>query len=260
MEQSRLERFIEPPFIIERGESPELLVIGFAGFGGWLSVHPFHFFALSSLVKYSRIMLRDPSKTCYLDGIPAVAEGYRALLNLLREAIDHLAPGKVMALGTSGGGTAALLFGHALKVDYVHAFAPFTYADDANLKRYQDREMLARHRRVVARLHSLPAEVQELLDVQKVLANHNGKTRYFVHYCEDRNLDVIRARHISNCPGVSLLAYPCEIHQVAESLARKRLLDVVLNLDNQERLPQLIAEMRAKRSGPLEARKKESNS
>ena len=259
MERSRLERFIEPPFVIERGESPDLLVIGFAGFGGWLSMHPFHFFALSSLVKYSRIMLRDPSKTCYLDGIPGVAEGYRALLELLRDAIDHLAPGKVMALGTSGGGTAALLFGHALKVDYVHAFSPFTYADDANLNRYQDREMLARHRRVVARLHALPAEVQVLLDVQKALAHHNGKTRYFVHYCEGRNFDVIRAKHIEKCPGVSLLAYPCDVHQVAESLARKRLLDVVLKLENQERLPQLVAEKRSRRALPQQARKKKPN-
>ncbi len=259
MGNARLDRFVEPPFVIERGISRDLLVIAFAGFGGWLAVNPFHFFSLSSLIKYSRVMLRDPSKTCYLAGIPGVAGGYRPLLELLRETIDYLAPRKVMALGTSGGASAALLFGHALKVDYVHAFAPYTYGDADNLTRYQDREMLSRHRRVIARMRAVSPEVQKLMDLGKVLANDNGTTRYFVHYCEGRSADVIRAKHIATCPGVTLFAHPGDVHEVAYVLARKRLLDVILNIKNQDRLPQLIAEGHGGGTRPAKAGRKRSH-
>ena len=207
MLQPTIDPFIDSPLVIERGENPNVLVIAFSGFAGQLMMHPFEFFAVSATLKYSRILLRDTSNTCYLTGLPPLARSYEALIDLLSEAIADLAPKTTIVIGTSGGGTAALLIGYQLKADYVHAFSPFTYADKGNLERLQDEDLLAR-REVLLRLWALPEDNQKLLDVGKVLKISNGKTCYNVHVCGGNKWDLTRAQHVSKCPLLTVSISP----------------------------------------------------
>ncbi|HEX4523689.1 MAG TPA: hypothetical protein VH704_09230, partial [Casimicrobiaceae bacterium] len=62
-----------PPLVIERGQDPSVLVVAFTGFTGKLSVPTFDFLRSTELLNYNRILLRDRSRTCYMNGIPPVA-------------------------------------------------------------------------------------------------------------------------------------------------------------------------------------------
>lgn len=230
------------PVLVEAGEDPNVLVIACTGFKGGLTMPTFDFLALTKLSRYSRILLLDTARTCYLGGIPPLLDGYPALLAHLRENIATLAPRKIICIGASSGGFGALLLGHQLGADYVHAFSPYTYFDRINGARYQDPDAVGVHADAVARIHALPAAVHELFDLRSVLAQSNGKTRYFIHACRNSHWDMLRAKHLKTCPGVLVIGYPCSGHGVASTLARNHLLGDLLKLENQDRMGQRLRE------------------
>lgn len=240
MKIDTLERFVDPPFVIERGEKSDVLVIGFAGFGGWLAMNPSYFYSVTPLWRCSRVMLRDLARTCYFGGLPVLAPSFEELVDLLQRAIDMVSPKITIAIGTSGGATAALLYGHALKVDYVHAFSPFTNFARDFLDRHGDVTLRPTYLRTLDKVGQLKGTVPKLVDLQKVLVRDNGTTQYFVHFCRGRRFDAANAAHIEGCPNVKVFGYPCAKHQVAEVLARRELLTKILNPRLQANLPRVI--------------------
>lgn len=230
------------PVLIEKGEDPRVLVIAFTGFQGGLTMPTFDFLALTKLTKYSRILLRDESRTCYLGGIPPLLADHAALLAHLRGHIARLAPRKLICIGASSGAFASLLLGHELEADYVHAFSPYTYLDRANVLKHRDEDSLARQADTIERIEALGAAVRPLLDLQPILARHNGKTRYFLHACRNSAWDMMRAKRLKSCPGVMVAGYPCAGHGVASTLARNGLLGDLLKLENQARMGRAIRE------------------
>jgi hypothetical protein len=216
--------------VVERGEKPERLIVAFSGFRSQLMMPAFDFFNAAGILKCSRILLRDTSRTCYTAGMPPAASGRDALVALLREKIGELAPRTVVFVGTSGGGHAALAYGHLLAPDVVHAFSPFTYGDSANIARYEDHELDGRRADTLDRIRQHGVDLGTV-DLARVLQPHNGRTRYFVHACDGSRLDVARARHLEKVPSLIILTYPCADHSVARYLVAKKLLLRVLAED-----------------------------
>lgn len=226
--------------LVEKGADPAVLVIAFTGFKGGLTMPTFDFMALTKLTRYSRILLMDASRTCYMGGVPPDLGSYSSLREALKGHIVSLAPEKMIFIGASSGAYAALLMGHELGADYVHAFSPYTYLDRANVMKHNDQDSLKHQADTITRIEALPADVRPLLDLQPILAKHNGKTRYYLHVCRDSTWDMMRAKRLIKCPGVLLLGYPCTGHGVASTLARNNLLGDLLKLENQTHLPRKV--------------------
>jgi len=232
-----------PPAFAEKGADPSVLVIAFTGFQSGLTMGAFDFFAATGLLGYSRVLLRDTSRTCYASGVPPLAEGYEALLEYLRGNIARLAPKKILCLGASSGGFAALLYGHALGADYVHAFSPYSYLGRVHALKHKDEDSLARHDETLDRIDALPPEAHRLFDLQPILAQDNGRTRrYYVHVCSNSRWDLMRARRLEKCPQVLVIGYPCEGHGVAATLAKNNLLGDLLKIENQPELGRKLRE------------------
>ncbi len=213
---------------IERGEDRTRLVIAFTGFGGRLAMPAFDFLGVTGLMGASRILLRDSSRLLYLDGIPPFATGFDALLERLREAVAELAPERTMVIGNSGGSHAALLFGHLLGADVVHAFAPITNIDPAHIRAVGIEERLLRHADVIDRLDALPPTVRRYFDLRQVLGEGNGRTRFHLHACARSPIEMRRAQHLEGLPGVAVHRHPCDGHGVVGWLARnERLLPIL---------------------------------
>jgi acetyl esterase/lipase len=213
--------------LVERGERPERLIVAFSGMANKLMMPAFDFFSVAGLLKCSRILLRDETRTAFAAGIPSLADGRAGLVALLREKMRELEPRTVVFVGTSGGGHAALAYGHLLGPDLVHAFSPFTYADAKNIARYGDTH-LAENRKdvldnIAARGISLEAQ-----DLARFLLPHNGRTQYFVHACGASPLDFKRAKHLQNVPKLLVVLYPCKGHGIVRFLVHKKLLMRVL--------------------------------
>lgn len=233
------------PVFVEKGADPRVLVIAFTGFKGGLMMPAFDFFDTTKLTRYSRVLLRDTARTCYLGGVPPKLPDFGALLGFLRNAVAELAPEKLLCLGASSGAFGALLLGHALKADYVHAFSPFTYVGRAQAQELADADGMDRHGDAISRIEALPDNVKPLFDLQAVLARRNGKTRFYIHVCKNSPWDIKRAKRLEQTPGATIIAYPCASHGVAVALARAGLLEDLLKIENQDRIEDLIRERNA---------------
>ncbi|WP_303830810.1 alpha/beta fold hydrolase [Asticcacaulis taihuensis] len=81
-------------------------------------------------IRASRIFVNCPSNAWYQQGIPDVAPSIDALVTLLLDIVRQLGGKKLVCIGMSMGGYAALLFGLLLKCEHILAFtAELTLGD-----------------------------------------------------------------------------------------------------------------------------------
>jgi hypothetical protein len=217
--------------VVEIGADPSVLIVVFTGaMGVWGSRRNFDFTQATDRLNYSRILCRDPYRIWYHDGLDEEHHGIRAFVERVGEHIEALGPKAMMFIGNSVGGYAALLFGHLLRADSVHAFAPQTCLQPDYVRRHRrldTAEKVDAYDRLWASRHA----EWEWFDLNEVLEEHNGRTSYFVYHCADSEPDRHAAQWISGREGVSVHSYPCDGHSVARHLAREKLLLKILRPD-----------------------------
>jgi hypothetical protein len=220
-------------FLAEKGTNPSVLIAVFSGARGHWGSRRFEFSGTTDSLNYSRILCRDPFGVWYHDGLGEELPGIRRLVECMREHIERLSPQTMLFVGNSVGGYAAILFGHLLAADAVHAFAPQTclLPDYVKKNRRLDRpEKVDAYDRLWA---SREAE-WDWFDLNAVLERHNGRTNYFIHHCEDSESDRAAAAWVASRRGVRTCTYPCDGHGVARYIARERLLYGILRPDLEE--------------------------
>jgi pimeloyl-ACP methyl ester carboxylesterase len=225
------------PYMIERGELSDTLMIAFTGGLHWLNFPLFEFFETTETLRYSRILLKDKRSMFYHFGVDWRRNNWPKLLAFLQQQIDRLGPKRVICIGSSAGGYAALLAGYYLKSDYVHAFGPRTVIrfDPEGLRH----AMSARRRRKMA---AARRTFREALDMAPLLQQGNMKTKFFVHYCLGHEQDRWHAERVAGLPTVTTFGYPGDTHVVAAVLAKKRFLGTLLKHENQELLVELAGD------------------
>lgn len=228
------------PILVNRGKDPSVLVIAFTGRAG-LMMRPYDFMDLTGAVNYSHILLRDPADVWYHAGLDGQCSDFPALTGLLQSYVRELEPQKIIMVGSSAGGYAALLAGYLMKADYVHALGPQTYMDPVNLLRRRDFHLVRRHWRQVLRLYRRLGLTSDSLDLRRAMALDNGKSRYFIHVCSGCLRDRRRAEHMADVPRVRIFYYPCDTHGVVRVMARHRFLQRMLAPEVQEQLDRLHA-------------------
>ena len=222
------------PILVEKGEDPSVLVIAFTGGAHHINMPLFEFLETTQILGYSRILLKDKYRMFYHYGVDRKRRDWPTLLAYLRSEIARLGAKTIFSIGSSSGGYAALIAGHYLKADYVHAFGPQTKIaiDPEGI-----RNALLPKRRL--KLSVSARTLREVLDLVPVLQNSNGKTHYFVHYCSAHQADREFAERVIGLPSVTTLGYPCDIHQVAICLAKQRFLAQILRVSVQNKLPEI---------------------
>lgn len=98
-----------------------------------------------------------------------------------------------MFVGSSGGSHAAILFGHLLGADYVHAFSPYTNLDPSYLRTSEAPEDLEALSDALARLDCVPPQARAYFDLRELLSDSNRKTTYQLHVCARSAPDLARA-------------------------------------------------------------------
>ena len=222
------------PILSERGSDNSVLIIAFSGGAQKLDVPVHEFFETTKTLGYDRILLWDKHYMFYHYGVDRQRRDWPSLLRYLKEEIARLQPKKVLCVGTSSGGYAALIAGHYLGADFVHAFGPQT-------KIALDREAVrhARHPTHRWRLSISRRALKEALDLVPLLRDFNGRTRYFVHYGTGHEIDTGFAERIAGLPSVTTLGYPSNAHAIAVFLAKRKFLSHVLVIENQKRLAEM---------------------
>ena len=222
------------PILCERGTDHSVLIIAFSGGAQKLDVPVHEFFEMTKTLGYDRILLWDRYYMYYHYGVDRERRDWPSLLKYLKQEIARLQPKTVLCVGTSSGAYAAIVAGHYLKADFVHAFGPQTkIALDRNGIRYA-RHPIHRWRMSISR-----RVYKEALDLVPLLGQFNGKTRYFVHYGSGHQIDKGFAERIAGMPSVTTLGYPSDAHAIAIFLAKRKFLGHVLVIENQMRLEEI---------------------
>jgi len=220
------------PVMVEVGRDPSVAVIAFTGGGEKLQLPVYEFFDTTRSLQYSRILLWDRFHRQYERGIDDERPDFASLMEYLRAEVARLKPEKLLCVGTSAGGTAAMRAGHLLRADYVHAFAPQTGDHPLNAS-------LGRSRFWPWRNGAPRKEAKRFFDLTRILQEWNGKTLYYVHYGRACATDRVYADRLRHLAGVVTIGYSCDTHLIAVFLAKKGFLTKALSIANQESLVEI---------------------
>ena len=222
------------PILHERGTDESILIIAFSGGARKLDVPVHEFFETTKTLGYNRILLWDKHYMFYHYGVDRQRYDWPTLIGYLQGEIARLRPNKIFCVGTSSGGYAAIIAGHHLKADFVHAFSPQTKIDLSRDGIRNARHPIHRWRMSLSRrVH------RKVLDLVPMLSEFNGKTRYFIHYGAGHAIDCRYVERIAALPSVTTLGYRCNAHAIAIFLAKRKFLGHVLVIENQSRLAEL---------------------
>lgn len=187
-------------------ETSSRLYYVFHGMAGGLGIQPLTVLRETGLIHNNLVLLKDYYRFFYLAGLnPEITDvdAIVARLQSCRAELPHVR--QTFCCGPSSGGYAAILFGHYLQVDVVYAFAPVTLLNLDDLKRFGGSTDIGR----ITEQHR---------DLVSLLAQHNGRTRYKIFYCEGHGRDRNYAARLKGLPGVELCPQPGTTHNVIQAI------------------------------------------
>lgn len=204
--------------ILEDLSAPsQVLAIAFGGMMMRLDgLPPFEFFrVLDSVTPAKKLFLRDQSQAYYHHGIPGLGDDIAEVATGIHKIAERTGALKLVMLGNSGGGYAALLFGRLLGADEVHAFAPTTFILPELRDRYDDHRF---ENRWAALMESGRYQAQ-YGDLRRFFEDTPPRdTRFVIHYCSTYELDVVHAEWLANDPEVELRPYETGDHGLVRRL------------------------------------------
>ena len=134
--------------MIDRVHPGRPLVISF-GFVDWINPPRFDFFRrtkkfeLGRGTSLNRLLVRDPGTArWYHRGVPGLGTHVDEVVGTLRSLIRSVRPSRVITIGQSMGGYAAIMFGMWLDGDRILAFATLSHLDSREARRYGDLRFL----------------------------------------------------------------------------------------------------------------------
>lgn len=204
------------------------LLIAFGGMMGKFAGMPvFEFFSLVAREDpaVKRVFVRDLRQAWYQHGVDGVGGSVPEVATRLRELAAASGAWRVVTIGASAGGFAALLFGALIEADEVHAFSPQTFLDRRHRLLYLDRS----NRAQIAALRASKGEDGPYFDVKRVLARAPGPTRYVIHYPARSRTDVVHALRMWSLRSVELRSYPTRAHNVVGKLRDEGSLPALLD-------------------------------
>ena len=153
----------------------------------------FHFFHLSKFFPDSpKILVRDPSATWYNSGLRDVGDTVEEIASGIRREVASFDVGRILTIGMSMGGYAAILFGCLTKAERAIALVPQTLLDPRFPQRRPDADVKLQVPDLRPIIHAVP------------------ETKIDLVVAWDDLLDVFHAQRVAEFPSVRLLGVPGE--------------------------------------------------
>lgn len=202
----------------------EPLVIAFGGLAERGNQPAFEFARFTSRLGAQRALLRDHHRAWYHRGVRGIGDDLPAVEERLREVVAEARPSRVVVVGASAGGFAAMLLGHRIDADVVHAFAPQTFIAPELRRRHRE----PRWRREVDSLVASGRYDARFGDVVPVLREQPRRTIHHLWYDVVEQEDVVHATHVAGIPSVRLHAFPEGGHHIVRWLRDAGHLDPIV--------------------------------
>ena len=130
---------MDKDYLMEFNEDKKPLIITFGGIGGGISQPLFEFKNfLKKNINCHVIFIRDTKQSWYQRGVIGLGDNINEVTNNIKEIISKINYSKIITIGCSMGGYAALLFGNLLNVNSILAFSPQTFIGKYKRKKFND--------------------------------------------------------------------------------------------------------------------------
>ncbi|MFN0156649.1 MAG: hypothetical protein ACKVRP_01095 [Bacteroidota bacterium] len=196
------------------------LVVSFAAIPGQTGKSEFAFVRLLSDLPVKKAWFHDPHVRLYHCGVPGVGDTADEIVSFIRQLRSRENIRRVIMLGNSTGGYAAILFGILAGADDVHAISPCTrFTDYADVQESNNLDIMTE----VAGRGSVRLDLRALHEQKS-----NGTTSINIYYAHGNSMDRRHALHMQGLTGVRLFRYPFGGHTLAHYLAKTHCLRQVL--------------------------------
>jgi hypothetical protein len=118
---------------LDTATDSDTALMAFGGMKSAAGIASFEFVALTRSMPVKKIYVRDPRQSWYHRGMPSQGNTLESVGEVLREIVQQNRVKRLVTVGASAGGYAALVFGALLEADEVLAFGPQTVLDRATL-------------------------------------------------------------------------------------------------------------------------------
>lgn len=190
----------------------DVLLIIFSGLKQNPSAIPgFSFVNVTTVLPAKKLFMRDLDKAWFLRGFRGETTNVEQSVEFLKAEVARAGARRVVLLGYSLGGFAALLYGALLNADAVHAFSPQTFLSFWKRLRFRDH----RWRRYVWKLHF--GNTRPFHDLRLILPR-SERTQFHIYYAQNSRLDAVHAAYVWGSPGVIHHAYPEGSHRLVTEL------------------------------------------
>jgi pimeloyl-ACP methyl ester carboxylesterase len=189
----------EAGLALDLAPDSDVILIVFSGLLGRLGPVPvFEFFNSVSSFGVKKAFLRDLTQSWYHRGVVGIGPDIPAVTDYLAGLISETGARRTVLAGNSAGAFAALLFGHLLDVDEVHAFSPQTFIDPEMRAEHNDHRWQA----YVDRLVASGGIDSRFSDLVPILSRDGVKTTFHFYYRAENELENLHARRLAEIPGV----------------------------------------------------------
>lgn len=202
----------EASIAVDFSSQNDSLMIAFTGMLGLMGMPNFEFAGLAAKLNTKAILLRDPKRQVYMCGIPGVGNDIAGIVTKLKALIDQSGATRVVSVGNSMGGYAAILFGILLNVDVIQSFAPRTTLLWQRRLIYKD---FWKRRKMLWDINFNSHEDRIYLDLRDLISTFpDYKGQIHLYYTKDQYIDRHHALRLRNCPIVNLHPYSYPKHNV----------------------------------------------
>jgi hypothetical protein len=201
------------------------LLLTFGGMKSTAGLVAFEFVALTRGLPVKKMFVRDPRQSWYHRGMPSHGNTLESVGEVLRGIIAEQDVERLVTVGASAGGYAALVFGALLGADRVLAFAPQTTLDREVLAEMGDR----RWDYLLEPLYAKDALEARWVDLKTGLPGAlNGHTRCSVYFDETVEGDRLHGERLAGIEGVRLYRFGRGGHSLTRHLRDRGVLERLL--------------------------------
>lgn len=202
------------------------LLIAFGGLASRLDgIPPFEFLSALSGQSARRVFVRDLNQSWYQEGVRGISTTLDATTDALRDLVAESGADRIVTLGVSAGGFAAIYFGCRLGADFVLAFGPQTFTSTRLRRWHRDRRWTTE----IARIDALDPHTtcRDLRPIVAAARTGEHATEIEIHYGRHSRVDRAHARRLRGLEQVSLVEHDAG-HNTAKALKDRGELDPIL--------------------------------
>lgn len=184
----------------------------------------FEYFSVSERINAHRIHIRDVDRCYYHSGLQDLTKDIYSTSEYLDKMIKQIAPKKVVFVGGSMGGFAAIMFATLTRSPEVIAFGPQTYLTP--WLRYKN----GNHRasKWVKRMYRKCIFKPKIWDLRKLLLASDFRPKLTIYYAANNRIDRTHMDRLRKVSGVKFIERAVETHGVKHLFPDKSELHEIL--------------------------------